>query len=118
MKEYFDSSKLSKDTYNYYIRNTLKGWGRFVHHIKFVLSEYKNLKIKNIFNDTDAVTIICEMDDEIRHIIISYYIYEEIVFHLEHDRYYDNSAIDFFDTILKLKVLEAFYVTKIDNKDS
>lgn len=118
MKEYFDFSKINKDNDNYYIKKSPKGFGRFAHHIKFVLSTYNNLKIRNIICDTDAVTIICEMNNEIRHIIISNYVFEEIAFRLEHDRYYNDSTIDMFDTSLKLKILEVFYATQINSQDS
>lgn len=118
MKEYFDFSKINKADDTYYIKKSPKGFGRFAHHIKFVLSEYSDLKIDNIICDTDAVTIICEMNNKIRHIIIPNYAVEEITFRLEHDRYCDDSTIDWFDTHLKLKILEVFYATKIDNQDS
>lgn len=117
MKEYFDFSKINNDN-TYYFKKLPKRFGRFAHHIKFVLSEYKNLKIHNIICDTDAVTIICEMNNERRQIIISNYVFEEIAFRLEHDRYYNDSTIDMFDTSLKLKILEAFYATQIYSKDS
>ena len=79
---------------------------------------YNNLKIRNIIFDTDAVTIICEMNDEIRHIIISNYEFEEIVLRLENGRYYNDIVIDLFCANLKLRVLEAFYATQIYSKDS
>lgn len=118
MKEYFDFSKINKYNDIYYIKKLPKGFGRFVHHIKLILSVYNNLKIRNIIFDTDAVTIICEMNDEIRHIIISNYEFEEISLRLENGRYYNDIVIDLFCANLKLRVLEAFYATQINSQDS
>lgn len=91
---------------------------RFNQHIKFVLSEYTNLKLHTINYWENGIRIICEMDNKIRTITISKWIYDSVVFHLEHDKYYNSSTVDFFDMQLKLTILEAFYVTKIDNQDS
>lgn len=91
---------------------------RFNQHIKFVLSEYTNLKLHTINYWENGIRIICEMDNKIRTITISKWMYDSVVFHLEHDKYYNSSTVDFFDMQLKLTILEAFYVTKIDNQDS
>ena len=91
---------------------------RFNQHIKFVLSEYTNLKLHTINYWENGIRIICEMDNKIRTITISKWVYDSVVFHLEHDKYYNSSTVDFFDMHLKLTILEAFYVTKIDNQDS
>lgn len=117
MKEYFDSSKIVGNNI-YYIKRAPKYFGRFVHHIKLTLSVYRRLEIRNIYFDTDAVTISLEIDNEIRNIIISNYIVREISSRLENDRYYSDSIIELFDSNLKLKTLEAFYGTQISNQDS
>ena len=70
---------------------------RFNQHIKFVLSEYTNLKLHTINYWENGIRIICEMDNKIRTITISKWIYDSVVFHLEHDKYYNSSTVDFFD---------------------
>lgn len=91
---------------------------RFNQHIKFVLSEYTNLKLHTIKYGHVGVQLVCEMDNKIRTITISKWMYDSVVFHLEHDKYYNDSTIDFFDMQLKLTILEAFYVTKINYQNS
>lgn len=91
---------------------------RFKQHIKLVLSKYTNLKFRIINYLDDSIHIICKMNNKRRTITISKWMYDSVVYHLEHDRTYNDSAVDFFDIQLKLSILEAFYAAQIYSQDS
>lgn len=87
----------------------------FSHYIRYILSEYKTLTVCNISYDYRGCVIICEMNNTRRTLIISQYLMNAVIrmrLDKDHNSY---SYYRIFETQLKLKVLEAFYVTEIND---